>query len=146
MYSGFYMRNITLGLLLSLVSFASSAAIDAKLNSFITVIASAQLTDEDNDNTALGEKICRAGGGTSCYNSSIGEGICRARNGHSCYGTTIEKALGLPVVDRDWKWDKFRNPNNYGNVWSCRGTSTGQFTEDSKCSGQTKSDATWPNN
>ena len=48
-----------------------------------------------------GEDICKAGGGSSCYNvSSIGEGICKAGGGSSCYnvssiGEGICKAGGI---------------------------------------------------
>ena len=141
------MKRLALfAIFLSLLSFNASAAIDANLNAFIMLVVKYNLTDSDNKNTQLGEKICRAGGGSSCYNSSIGEGICRARSGSSCYRISVEKALQLPVVDRAWKWDKFRNPNSYGNIWACRGTSTGEFAEEYKCSGQYQSDDTWPNN
>jgi uncharacterized membrane protein len=51
--------------------------------------------------SSIGEGICKAGGGSSCYNvSSIGEGICKAGGGSSCYnvssiGEGICKAGGI---------------------------------------------------
>lgn len=96
----------------------------------------------------IGEGICKAGGGNYCSTTkTIGEGICKARGYSSC--STImsaKEALSLPVKDTNWKWDKFINPNTYGNVWACRGTATGKFAEDYKCFDELKTDDTWPNN
>lgn len=96
--------------------------------------------------SSIGEGICKAGGGMSCYGSSVGDGICKARRGMACYGMSVEQALQLPVVDTEWKWDKFRIPNSYDNQWACRGTLTGQFAGELNCFGQLKIDDTWPNN
>jgi uncharacterized membrane protein len=97
--------------------------------------------------TSIGQGICKAGGGSSCYLvTSIGQGICQARGGGSCYSMSVERALSLPVKDTEWRWDQFRNPNSLGNMWACRGTSTGQFAEEINCAGEDKSDSTWPNN
>ena len=99
----------------------------------------------------VGEGICLAGGISSLYCdsvSSIGEGIClsRGKSSYSCDGMSLSKALDLPVVDTEWKWDKFASTNTYGNIWGCRGTRTGKFADDYKCAGEVKWDDTWPNN
>lgn len=51
---------------------------------------------------------------------------------------------GSSYGDYDWDWDAFYN-DNYVLVWRCRGVQTGQFANDSKCSGDTKDDNRWPN-
>jgi len=39
--------------------------------------------------TSLADGICRAGGGSGCYNvTSLGDGICRAGGGSGCYNVT----------------------------------------------------------
>ena len=49
----------------------------------------------------VGEDLCKAGGGSSCYSvTSLGEGICKAGGGSSCYSVTslregICKASGI---------------------------------------------------
>ena len=78
--------------------------------------------------------------------TTYARGICLARGKESyeCTNITLDSAIALPVVDSDWKWDEFRDPNSYGNIWGCRGTATGQFSDESKCLGA-KNDNTWPN-
>jgi hypothetical protein len=99
----------------------------------------------------LAKGICLAGGIAS-YNcnsaTTLAKGICLARGiaSYSCGNMSLAAALELPLVDTSWKWDQFRRPNSFGNIWSCRGTATGQFADESKCFGEFKSDNTWPNN
>ena len=95
----------------------------------------------------IGKGICYAGDGSGCaYVDNIGHGICEARKGTSCRGMSIERALALPVVDTDWEWDQFREPNSYQRMWGCRGTSSGQFADDWRCAGKARIDRKWPNN
>jgi hypothetical protein len=104
-----------------------------------------------NSATTLAKGICLAGGIAS-YNcnsaTTLAKGICLARGiaSYSCGNMSLAAALELPLVDTSWKWDQFRRPNSFGNIWSCRGTATGQFADESKCFGEFKSDNTWPNN
>jgi hypothetical protein len=98
--------------------------------------------------TGLGEGICLSTGRPSfdCNSlTSLGEGFCLAKGhpSYKCSGITVSVAIELPIVDVDWKWDRFRD--QYGNmVWRCRGKSTGKFADDSKCFGELKNDDTWP--
>lgn len=112
--------------------------------------------------STIGEALCKAGGGSSCYNvSSIGEGFCKMMHGNSCYSISsleegICKGFGgyscynpdlsrLQPRDIAFAWDKFTAPNAYGIIWACRGIQTGQFVENSKCTGP-QIDELWPNN
>jgi len=95
---------------------------------------------------SIGEGICKAGGGSGCYAvDSIGEGICKAGKGSNCF---LVKSIthGLDRIskeDRYWYWDRFSD--QYGSPqWRCRGSQTGQFANNSKCSGQLKDDKRWP--
>ena len=99
--------------------------------------------------TTPGKGVCMAGGRESyeCSGATTyARGICLARGKESyeCTNITLDSAIALPVVDSDWKWDEFRDLNSYGNIWGCRGTATGQFSDESKCLGA-KNDNTWPN-
>jgi hypothetical protein len=156
------------------VAFFSSttfSAIDSKLNSYIELIVRLELS-EDFPKNEIGKEICMASGiasyncnsatttakgiclagGIASYNcnsaTTLAKGICLARGiaSYSCGNMSLAAALELPLVDTSWKWDQFRRPNSFGNIWSCRGTATGQFADESKCFGEFKSDNTWPNN
>jgi hypothetical protein len=94
----------------------------------------------------IGEAICMAGGGSACVTvRNIGQGICKAGRGINCSSvSSIQEGLNkVSTRDRYWFWDKYRD--EYGNAqWRCRGSQTGQFTENLKCSGKTKDDDRWP--
>ncbi len=111
--------------------------------------------------SSIGEALCKAGDGSSCYSvSNIGQGFCKMMHASSCYSVSsieegICKGLGgsscyspnlsrLEPRDVSWAWDEFTVPNAAGRIWACRGIQTGQFAEDSKCSGW-KEDRLWPN-
>jgi len=187
-------KKNTLMLAATIILFSSStfSAIDSKLNAYIELIITLELS-EDFPRNEIGKEICMAGGiasyncssatttakgiclaggiasyncgsattlakgiclagGIASYNCSsattLAKGICLARGvaSYSCGNISLAAALALPLNDTDWKWDRFRSPNAFGNIWSCRGTSTGQFADESKCFGEIKSDTTWPNN
>ena len=166
-------KKNTLMLAATIILFSSStfSAIDSKLNAYIELIITLELS-EDFPRNEIGKEICMAGGiasyncssatttakgiclagGIASYNcgsaTTLAKGICLARGvaSYSCGNISLAAALALPLNDTDWKWDRFRSPNAFGNIWSCRGTSTGQFADESKCFGEIKSDTTWPNN
>lgn len=111
--------------------------------------------------STIGEALCMAGGGSSCYRvSSIGEGFCEMMHASRCYSvSSIEEGIcmglggtrcystdlsRLEPRDVAWAWDEFTAPNAAGRMWACRGIQTGQFADDSKCSGW-KEDKLWPN-
>lgn len=99
----------------------------------------------------IAKGICMAGGkaGYECMSAdTIAKGICLAKNNGSqnCFYISLNEALGLLKVDTEWKWDKFRTKNSYDNIWACRGTTTGEFADNSKCANSLKIDDTWPNN
>ena len=138
---------------------------DSKVNLAIIKFLQAGVTERDNNKAdvgeylckrsgasgcysvdSLGEGICKAGGGSGCYAvDSIGEGICKAGKGSNCF---LVKSIthGLDRIskeDRYWYWDRFSD--QYGSPqWRCRGSQTGQFANNSKCSGQLKDDKRWP--
>ena len=111
--------------------------------------------------STIGEALCRAGGASNCtyvnsigegfcrmmhvsncsYVSSLSEGICKGLGGSYCSGSSLEN---FTPKDVSFAWDKFTAPNAYGNIWACRGIQTGQFVENSKCSGP-QEDKLWPN-
>lgn len=79
-----------------ILSSSAYAGIDQKLNNIIEFVAAYNLQDQidyGQDGIKLGEEICKAGGGLSCYGSSIGEGICRASGGLSCHGSSIGEGI-----------------------------------------------------
>lgn len=96
---------------------------------------------------SISDAICRIGSG--CGFSpvrSIGEAICKVGKGSNCYSvnSTRDGLNRISTSDRYWYWDKFYDA--YDNlIWRCRGSQTGQFAENEKCSGQTKDDERWPN-
>ena len=94
----------------------------------------------------IGEAICVAGGGSSCVTvRNTGQGICKAGRGINCSSvSSIQEGLDkVSSRDRYWFWDKYRD--EYGNTqWRCRGSQTGQFDENLKCSGKNKDDDRWP--
>ena len=140
----------------------------------IRLIMSGVISDTpvENDDRELAQGICLAGGvasqlctggyyqGKTHYSpKTLAQGICLAGGVASqlCTGgyyqgkthyspSSLEEALQLVMnsnEDRYWYWDKFRD--QYSNPqWRCRGSQTGQFANNSKCSGQTKDDERWP--
>ncbi|MCF4010649.1 hypothetical protein [Rheinheimera sp. UJ63] len=114
-------------------------------------LASGKTDFQCNGASTLAKGICLASGKTDfqCNGAStVAKGICLARGkaDYECRNITLEQAYNLPKVDSVWKWDQFQSPNAYGNVWACRGTTTGQFADDYKCASELKIDNTWPNN
>ncbi len=111
----------------------------------ITLLKQNLLDDKYNDSPDIGDIICKAGGGSGCYDVSIGEGICKAGGGSGCYDVSINEALNkLPKHDTDWAWDQFHHSTG-SLVWACRGIQTGQFAEHTRCAGKSKNDNRWPN-
>jgi len=101
--------------------------------------------------SSMNQAVCLTSGVSSIkcnYVSNIGTAICLNRTGNSlkCSNIDLNSALKLKRIDFIWAWDKFRNPNAFGNIWACRGMQTGQFAEDAKCRGKMKTDSIWPNN
>ena len=114
----------------------------------------------------LAQGLCLAGGRKldTCMGVSyrkgpetLAQGLCLAGGIKldTCMGvsykkgpSTIEESLELiadklKYIDLYWYWDKFRD--QYGSPqWYCRGSQTGQFANNSKCSGQIKDDDRWP--
>ena len=97
----------------------------------------------------LFKSLCIAGGHTSydCIGvSSAGKAICMGRgySSYECLGKSSSQAIAMKIKDITWAWDMFRTQFRR-EVWRCRGTNTGQFADDDKCSSLTKNDDKWPN-
>ena len=97
----------------------------------------------------LFKSLCIAGGHTSydCIGvSSAGKAICMGRgySSYECLGKSPSQAIAMKIKDITWAWDMFRTQFRR-EVWRCRGTNTGQFADDDKCSSLTKNDDKWPN-
>jgi hypothetical protein len=95
------------------------------------------------------ESLCIAGGHTvyDCRRvSSAEKAICMGRgyDSYECRRKSPSEAIGMKIKDIKWAWDMFRNQYG-GETWRCRGTNTGQFADDDKCSFLTKNDDKWPN-
>jgi hypothetical protein len=119
---------------------------DSKVNLAIIKFLQAGVTERDNNKADVGEYLCKRSGASGCYSvDSLGEGICKAGKGSNCF---LVKSIthGLDRIskeDRYWYWDRFSD--QYGSPqWRCRGSQTGQFANNSKCSGQLKDDKRWP--
>jgi len=85
---------------------------------------------------SIGDGICKAGGGSGCWDLSIGDGICKAGGGSGCWDLSISEGLAkLPRYDVDWDWDQFYHSTG-SLVWACRGIQTGQFADLYRCSGK----------
>jgi len=103
------------------------------------------LDDRYSDGTDIGDEICKAYGGSGCWDLSIGDGICKAGGGSGCWDLSISEGLAkLPRYDVDWDWDQFYHSTG-SLVWACRGIQTGQFADLYRCSGKSKNDYRWPN-
>ena len=50
-----------------------------------------------------------------------------------------------PASDYQWDWDQQRNQYQQL-IWICRGVQTGQYAEESRCSGLAQTDWRWPAN
>lgn len=119
---------------------------------------------------ALGQALCLTGGRASYDCSSyvsVATGVClstgrpsydcssyvglpqavclaRGQPSYNCPSyISMEQAIKLPVLDISWAWDSFLDQNGLRR-WACRGKNTGEFADETSCSSQTKTDATWP--
>ena len=132
---------------------------DSQLNGLLLELLAAGANLDDprlNTTSELAESICMAAGITGCsrgsfnHPDSVAEAICMAAGIIGCsrgsfnHPDTITEALEMvPIDDRFWYWDQFRD--QYGNnQWRCRGSQTGQFATDSQCSAVAKDDERWP--
>ena len=142
----------------------NSTANEVVLRLILSDIISESLVN--NEDLKLAQEICLLGGRKldTCMGVSyrkgpetLAQGLCLAGGIKldTCMGvsykkgpSTIEESLELiadklKYIDLYWYWDKFRD--QYGSPqWYCRGSQTGQFANNSKCSGQIKDDDRWP--
>lgn len=98
--------------------------------------------------TEIGAGICLSTGRPSYECSTYtnpAQGLCLAKGqpAYRCSSVTLQEAVSLEIIDLDWAWDKF-NDEKRSEMWRCRGRSTGQFADDSKCEGKPKNDDEWP--
>lgn len=132
-------------------------------------LASGRPTYECPSYVKLAQAICLAGGrpGYECPSyASVAQGIClstgrpsyecpsyvdvapalclaKGQPTYMCSSVSLNTALSMNIIDVAWAWDRFYDELRTSQ-WRCRGRSTGQFAEDSSCSGKTKVDDTWP--